>query len=228
MITIICVVLNQADELNQTIQSVKSLNRKVELIVVDGKSNDGTLDIIKGHDDFINSWISEKDNGIYDAFNKGWNMASENSHVLYLGAGDKILKLPKESVLRFSDVLYGNVILEGRYTFISKADFRLKLGNTLHHQALLVKKSLLKASPFDTNFKTYADFDLNQRLLKSGAVFSSCPNLLASAIPDGVSHHFNWKESLSVVRHNYGIYLTGLAFCYYVFQFLIEKINMNN
>jgi len=72
LVSIITVVLNNKKFLGKSILSVLNQNYKnIELIIIDGGSTDGTLDIIKKYKSKINFFISEKDNGLYDAMNKG-------------------------------------------------------------------------------------------------------------------------------------------------------------
>ena len=72
LISIITVVLNDKDNIEKTILSVLNQNYKnIQYIIIDGGSSDGTIDIIKKYEKNIGFWISEKDEGIYDAFNKG-------------------------------------------------------------------------------------------------------------------------------------------------------------
>ena len=76
-ISIITIVFNGKDEIEKTIQSVinQSFN-DCEYIIIDGESSDGTLDVIKKHSSKISKIVSEKDNGIYDAMNKGISYAN--------------------------------------------------------------------------------------------------------------------------------------------------------
>ena len=76
LFSIITVVLNNVNYIEETIKSVIKQNIDVQYIVIDGGSTDGTLDIIKQYEDFIDLWISEKDFGIYDAMNKGIQYSS--------------------------------------------------------------------------------------------------------------------------------------------------------
>jgi glycosyltransferase involved in cell wall biosynthesis len=219
IITIITVVFNSVSHIESTILSViQQTNHKIYYIIIDGGSTDGTVDIIKKYQNKIHYWISERDKGIYDAFNKGWSVAPQNTYILFLGAGDKINNLPQENVIRNAEVVYGRVMLDQKQIFKSKADFRLRLGNTLHHQALLVKKSLFLEPPFDLRFKTYADFDFNQRLLKRKVKFTFDEKFVAYALPGGVSQKFKWVESLSIVKKNFGIGYSILASVYYFLQ----------
>ena len=76
-ITIITVCYNSAATLEKTILSVANQSySNIEYIIVDGNSNDGTVDCIKKHEDKITNWISEPDKGLYDAMNKGIAMAT--------------------------------------------------------------------------------------------------------------------------------------------------------
>lgn len=219
MISIITVCFNAAKDLEQTILSVRAQKLITELryIIVDGNSSDGTLDMIHKYKDVVDEYISENDSGIYDAMNKGWFMAPD-SFILYLGAGDTLINLPDLSAISNYDVIAGNVLLGGGTLFCSKINFKLKLGNTLHHQALLVKKSIHPEPPFNTKFKTYADFDFNQRLYKLKASFVKVNNFAAYAKEGGVSQVFAASESLAVVQQNFGIYWKAVAMFYYFLQ----------
>ena len=83
LITIITVVFNGDKYLQETIDSIKKQNYKnYEFIIIDGGSTDKTLQIIKNNSSMIDYWISEKDEGIYDAFNKGLNLAKGDYFLL--------------------------------------------------------------------------------------------------------------------------------------------------
>lgn len=74
--SVIIVVFNAANYIEDAILSVISQHyKKIELIIIDGGSIDGTVDIIKKYDEYISFWRSEPDNGIYDAMNKGVRIA---------------------------------------------------------------------------------------------------------------------------------------------------------
>ena len=89
--SIITVVLNNEKYIEETIKSIINQNYKnFEYIIIDGKSTDNTLKIIKKYKDKINKFISEKDKGIYDAFNKGISLA--NGRFICIVNSDDILK----------------------------------------------------------------------------------------------------------------------------------------
>ena len=91
MISVIVVSLNTKDDFIKTINSILSQTKKVEIIVVDGESTDGTIEEIKKISKYLNKIIVEKDEGIYFAMNKGIRMAS-SEWVYFLNSGDIINK----------------------------------------------------------------------------------------------------------------------------------------
>jgi glycosyltransferase involved in cell wall biosynthesis len=87
-ITVITSVLNDAENLINAINSIRVQNcPSIEYIIIDGGSTDKTLDVIKENSDIIHKWISEKDNGIYSAWNKGIKLAT-GEWICFLGADD--------------------------------------------------------------------------------------------------------------------------------------------
>jgi len=221
-ITIIIVTFNAAKLLEATITSVIKLDNIIsELIIIDGASTDETVTIIKKYSVNINIWISEADSGIYNAMNKGWNLANPDNYILYLGAGDKIISLPDKNILEKDCIYFGDVWIGDLYPFKSRIDWRLKYGNTLHHQSLLIPKSLFLKSPFDERFKIFADFDFNQRLFKSKRKFIACSQVKAFALPGGISDDSTDLEWLAIIYKNYGAGFAVLGYLHFVYQ----KIN---
>lgn len=216
-IAIITVVHNNADLLEKTIQSVVNLRSAtpVEYLVVDGGSIDGTLEVINDYADHITWWVSEPDQGIYDAMNKGWAAAGYDCFILFLGAGDMILSLPDMGAYDQNNVIYGSVKMGENKIFKPRADYHLNLYNSLHHQALLICKALHPAPPFNCCYQRYADFDFNQRLRKSKAGFVYAPDFVSYAHPGGISDQNCFAESLRIIVKNYGIFWAGVAIAGY-------------
>lgn len=212
------------DDLEETIRSIQSnAYKNIRHIIIDGKSTDNTIRIIKQNESFIYKWISEKDNGVYDAMNKGWQLADNNSYILFLGAGDRLISLPALNK-NSPDIIFGNVQKGKDFIFPSTADIRLRLGNTIHHQALLIRKKLHPTPPFNLQFRTYADFDFNQRLLKQKHRFIKDKQFLSYAKDAGISEHFQKKEALAIVKKNFGVFWVQAAKLYYAMQKVYYKL----
>lgn len=206
-ITIITVVKNAAQLLEDTILSVMEVKStfRLKYVIIDGGSEDHTVDIIKKYEDKLSYWTSEQDFGIYDAMNKGWRAVAPDSFILFLGAGDRLISLPDDmGTFQYNNVIYGDVLIGNNTKFKAKAGYRLRLYNSLHHQALLINKSLHPSAPFNTNYSVFADFDFNQRLMKNGVQFVYSPQLLAYAHPGGVSDKNSFNESIRVIKKNFG------------------------
>jgi glycosyltransferase involved in cell wall biosynthesis len=211
-IYIVTVCLNAKDALSVTVKSIGALKTEdVYYLVVDGNSIDGTKETLIGAGRIIDQWISEPDHGIYEAMNKAISLLPlEEGHVLFLGAGDELLALPTPQQRESGAVLFGNVQI-GDTTFFSSVGWRLKLGNTLHHQGLFVPRSVVADVRFDVRFKLFADFDLNQRLFKAKLPFQALNKTIAYAHPGGVTWYAPISEMLEIIRKNYGILWACLA-----------------
>ncbi len=129
-ISVITVVLNAASHLEETIKSVieKKATVNLDYLIIDGGSTDGTIEIIRRYENQLYYWISERDFGIYDAMNKGWVAASDDSYVLFLGAGDWLISLP-DNIVSYArnDVVYGSVLMGKGTIFKARTGFHLRL-----------------------------------------------------------------------------------------------------
>lgn len=221
LITVITVVLNGEKHLEETIKSViNQTYDNVEYIIIDGGSTDGTLDIIKKYEDKIDYWVSEPDRGIYDAMNKGWSVSCFEARILFLGTGDLIRAYPSEKELRMDvkTIIYGVVDVGGKI-FHSRHGWRLNIGNTLHHQALLIpKRIVLHPEPFSLEFNIYADYELNLKLYKTGGKFYKSDYFRAYAMPDGISANLDYWQMSKVSFKNSGLIWGVLSFVYCFYQ----------
>ena len=156
--------------------------------------------------------------------NKGWQLADSDSYIIFLGAGDYIIQLPDMSKYTNENIIYGMVEMGSRYIFNTTVNFRLKLANAVHHQALLIKKSIHLQPPFLLQYPIYADFDFNQRLYKAGYKFVKDPYFLSHAMAGGVSSIDDRKEMLKIVGKNFGSLYVLFAKLYYLFQDVKKKL----
>ena len=207
LVTIITVVFNGEKHLEQAIQSVISQSyNNVEYIIIDGGSTDGTIDIIRKYDDQIDYWLSEPDEGIYDAMNKGWKL-SQGDYIYYLGSDDILLNIPSQSIQKASlnntGIIYGNIIMDNGQLRISRYNPLIVFKNTLCPQGLFIKKNLLDELPFDTKYKVYADFDLNQKIYKMGATAVKCQSVVAFFRLGGASSSYQENSKLADLKQEY-------------------------
>jgi len=174
-ISIITVVFNGEKYLTQTIESVIRQNCKnIEYIVIDGGSTDGTIDIIKQYEAHIDYWISEKDNGIYDAMNKGLQ-AARGKYVAFINADDwyeegalqKVCDILQKEDLDLLTTGVRVVDENGRPIVIRKSELK-EYGKNIHHQTCFFKRELHLMYPYDTRYKIAADRDLLVKLIKKG------------------------------------------------------------
>jgi len=167
LISIITVVFNGEKYLEETIQSViNQTYDNVEYIIIDGGSTDGTLDIIKKYEDQIDYWVSEKDNGIYDAMNKGIDLAA-GKWINFMNAGDRFYNkkvLDKIVTKLFSDIVcaYGNARWKnGKKAFPFCLPYILRMPN---HQTMFTKSDWLKKNKFDLTYSICADLDSKMKI----------------------------------------------------------------
>ena len=153
-ISIITVCFNSVETIEDTIQSVLSQTYKnFEYIIIDGGSNDGTIDIILNYKDYISKFISEKDNGIYNAMNKGIK-AAKGEFVIFMNGGDcfastTILKDISTDLNSDYDIYYGdnNKISPNSKrlkTYPEKLTFSFFYSSSINHQSTLIRRSLFE------------------------------------------------------------------------------------
>ena len=207
LVSIITVVYNGEKYLEETVQSV--LNQtydNVEYIIIDGGSTDGTVDIIKKYEDKIDYWISEKDSGIYDAMNKGIDIASGN-WINFMNAGDtfydsNVLTHISKSLDNSLSVVSGKVSVFFRNTFIEE------YGNSkiIPHQGGFFNTSYMKKLKFNLDYKIYADSELLRRLQNMPTYSSKYIDInIAKFYLGGVGNHPKYfftrlKEELRIKK----------------------------
>jgi len=227
LVSIVTVVLDGKEYLEQTIRSVMNQPYGVEYIVIDGGSTDGTLDIIKRYENHIDYWVSEPDEGIYDAMNKGWDV-SRGKYVYYLGADDVLLSLPVSFLTKaYSDdvdLVYGDVCLSnGRY-FKSHYGMGLLFNNSLHHQGLFLRRSLFSKAPFRKEYKVFSDFDLNQRLYKQRRKALATHQPVAFFRLTRTREQSRSAEFFQIVRGNFGVAAVAVSYLFLKFRGLAFRL----
>lgn len=223
-VSIITVVRNGEKTIKNTIDSVLNQNyQNVEYIIVDGKSIDGTLEIIKTYEERIDRFISEVDKGIYDAMNKGLNLATGdiigilNSDDFYIDSYvlEKIVNIfiTKKIDSLFADLIYvkpDNLDKVFRYYDSSKClPENFKKAMYPAHPTFFVKRDIYKKyGYFKTDYQIAADFDLIVRFLYTHKIsYFYLPEPIIKMRIGGVSTSFkslyiNTIEQLRVCQEN--------------------------
>lgn len=167
-ISIITINLNNAEGLKKTIRSVLGQTfRDFEFIIIDGGSTDGSYEIIAEHAGSLSFWVSEPDNGIYHAMNKGITRASAD-YLLFLNSGDylvneRILAMVS-SRLGVAEIVYGNLRIGGDgsyrdHAYPDRLTFSYFLSYSLGHPAAFIKRELFeKVGKYDEGMKICADW----------------------------------------------------------------------
>jgi glycosyltransferase involved in cell wall biosynthesis len=209
LVSILTVVFRAREELPALIESVARLKTdKVEFIVIDGGSKDGTCELLSQYDSVIDYWVSEPDKGIYDAMNKGI-AAAQGTFLFHLNAGDRLLHIPvrelEAAASRGTDIVAFRVSIDGKQEFRPAQGFVLRLKNTLHHQGTFYRREDFPV--YDVGYRVFADFDANQRLARRGARIEIFDQVVASHMGGGLSDvhtKANVSEFFQIIRKNYG------------------------
>lgn len=175
ILSIITVNLNDAKGLQKTLASFNQIDlnkQQFEWIVIDGGSKDNSIDIIQNNNHYITKWISEPDKGIYDAMNKGIDLAN-GDYIIFMNAGDCFENIEKifEQIPHWNeDIIYGDYIETNAILLVKKQtpvlDFLYFLGKTINHQSVFIKKEWVKKYRFETEYSIVADWVMLFKILK--------------------------------------------------------------
>ncbi|RYU86910.1 glycosyltransferase [Mucilaginibacter terrigena] len=220
VLSVITIVYNNSRDIERTLLSV--LNQTygaIEYIVVDGASNDGTLEIIKRYENRIAKLISEKDKGIYDAMNKGLALAT-GDYVIFMNSGDEFYA--NDTVAKVfatapdADIYYGETEMVndereslGRRRHKAPAKFTwrsFKYGMSVSHQAIYIKRSLVE--PYDPKYQLSADIDWIIRAAKKAKKIVKVDGYVAKYLVGGMSkakHKQSLLERFDIMKRHYGL-----------------------
>jgi len=207
LISIVTVVFNGEKYIESTIKSILSQSyENIEYIIVDGGSNDKTLDIIGSYNDKIDYWISEKDKGISDAFNKGIGLA--RGEIIGLINADDYLN---EDSIRFVMNSYNKnepkIICGGMFILHPKRPTRswystmvnLDKEMTIAHPATFIPKIFYEQfGCYDLDFKIAMDYELMLRMRNKNVNFFMLRSMITTMRGGGVSSKHYWKGLLEI------------------------------
>jgi len=203
-ISIIVAVFNGAKTLQQCIDSVAQQSyANKELIIIDGGSNDGTVDLLKTNSEQINYWISEPDSGIYNAWNKGLEQA-KGDWICFLGADDyfwdlqvlerlsaQLVKLPSSIRVAYGQVMIVNEFGQGLYRIgepWQKVKKHFNQFMCIPYTGTMNRRSLFELhGKFNESFRISGDYELLLRELKTNNAFFAQVGIVAAMRDRGVS-----------------------------------------
>lgn len=209
LITVITAVFNGLSELEATLNSVLGQRYDaVEYIVVDGGSQDGTVEILRRYDDRIDYWFSEPDKGISDAWNKAIALAS-GEYISFLNAGDEYLEGALSSVAKrippfefsWGDMLWiaesGEATpYQGRDSYREVIEYVMPFN---HPTMFFQRASVLRVNGYSTICRFAMDYDLVRKIVRAGGNGVYVPFTIAKMKAGGI-HDRNYSDTVSEVK----------------------------
>lgn len=193
--SIITINLNNFDGLKKTIESVTAQSFKdFEWIVIDGGSTDGSRELVEQYSNHLSYWVSEPDKGVYDAMNKGIEVA-HGDYIIFMNSGDCFAS---QNVL--SDVvddLDGDIVAgwvkEDNSQRILKPPACFTLWNLFHnnipHQAEFIRRGLFEEiAMYSEDLKVIADYEFNIRAALHDYNYKTINRIVAIVEPGGISN----------------------------------------
>ena len=244
LFSIITVVYNGDKHLEQTIKSVlNQSNKNFEYIIIDGGSNDNSLKIIKKYEKKIDYWVSEKDRGIYDAFNKGMKVA-KGKFVGFINSDDVYRKNALRIISNYYfdnkcfDFIFGSVkkhwgVLYGFRPYKIKYSWGFY---SSHSTGFFIKRDVAeKVGLYNIKYKYHADYDYFYRLIvkkKMQGVSTKKNELIGVFRRGGFSSQISfWKKLNEEIKirynNNQNIFLLILIFCNKFFRNLDQIFKKN-
>ncbi len=219
IISIITITYNAQDTLERTIQSIVTQHYPyIEYIIIDGASTDATCEIISRYKDHISYFISEPDQGLYHAMNKGLARATGH-YVWFINAGDEIFDASTlQRIFQqhpYADIYYGDTVMTnldgeiiGNRRLVPPEDLRwdsFKKGMLVSHQSFIAKRSIV--SPYNIKYKFSADFEWCLVALKNAQTIKNTHQTLSRFLDGGITKKNiipGLKERFSIMCQYYG------------------------
>lgn len=245
-LSVITIVYNNVADIERTMRSVLDQTYKnLEYILVDGGSDDGTLEVIKRYESQLARVISEPDKGIYDAMNKGL-AAATGEYVLFMNSGDEIYD-PETVEEIFSlddsaDIYYGETEMYdaewkslGQRRHCAPEVFNwksFKYGMSVSHQAIYIKRSITE--PYDLKYKYSSDIDWIIKAAKNASSIVNTNRYVAKYLVGGMSkkkHLASLKERFQIFTKYYGFLpnlLNHFVIAFSLFGYFVKHRRTND
>jgi len=212
-LSIITITFNNLSGLEKTVKSVLEQSfTEFEFIIVDGNSSDGTKEWLSENSQKISKWISEKDSGIYNAQNKGIDLAN-GTYCLFLNAGDVLVKnnvLEKAFSLmnQETDIAYGDVLLSNENGVYSKKRHPEQLSSlyllkeVVAHQSQFIRRELfMKFGKYNEEFLITADFEFFAKMFwEKNVNLQHIPLTVSDFNTEGLSSSVSQRKKIEEER----------------------------
>ena len=235
-ISIITINLDNHNGLLKTIKSIVNQTcSDFEFIIIDGGSKDGSKELIEQYSQELNYWISEPDNGIYNAMNKGINNA-QGEYILFLNSGDELYNVFSiENALLYldlNDLICFDLIFRNDQDVISNypssIGYSYLLKSSIGHPSTFIKKELFNKIRFDENLKIVSDWKFFLIIIfKYKATYKKVNRVLSIFYADGISSNIQnqlliQEERNLVLKEYFGFFL------FFLVQFEILKNSISS
>jgi glycosyltransferase involved in cell wall biosynthesis len=242
-VSVITVVYQAEALIERTLRSICSqdIRESIQIVLVDGASKDNTIGIARTWLNPSDILISEPDKGIYDAMNKGLQVA-QGEYVIFINAGDELYESTTLGRMlgaaTNADLYYGETaIVNDRGEF--KGSRRLtppknltrrsmQYGMCVSHQSLLAKRALCPT--YDMHYKISADIDWTIRLLERCNTTCYVNNFVSKFLEGGVSsarRKQGLKERWQILSHHFGTFRNILNHCWILIRYIIHRFTKN-
>lgn len=211
-VSVVTVTFNCRDIIENTILSVISQNySNMEYIIIDGSSKDGTVDVIRKYNNKIVKWLSEPDNGIFDAMNKSLSYVT-GDYVIFMNAGDRfvnnhVISDVFENYVGDDVLIYGDTYVMTKYGYrlrktdpiylnnATRRDYVFK-GQGICHQSLFTKVDILKRVKFNLEYPLGADYDTTAKVYNEGGKKIKYCKIPVAVFDDRVGGASHYREMM--------------------------------
>ena len=240
-ISIVTVVLNDSERFHHTASNIAELSyENIEYIVIDGGSSDETLNVIDGFKDGIDVYLSEHDEGLYHAMNKGIELAT-GEWIIFMNAGDKfennnvLNTIFKAGSYEDFDILYSDVKVSytGFQTYQSSGDMtEIEKGMQFCHQSALIKLTYHKRRHYNIQNKMCADFEFFYNAANQNVSFLKLNQTIANVTSLGISDrnreavYYSWWSIIGfndIKLNFFYIHRIFIAIVKRIIKFLLPK-----
>ena len=241
LISVITVCFNAKKELSETFRSVREQDSNLfEYVIIDGDSKDGSKELFESNADIIDVLISEADQGIYDAMNKGMKN-SKAPFLWFMNAGDlfyeadTVKKVCEHLKLSGAWASYGDAMLIDvdhnqlglrRGSAPRELGFKsLKYGMEVCHQAFVVHRDCV--SDYSLDYKISSDIDWMLRILKKCGPFQKHEAIYCNFLIGGISSNIyrkSWKERYKVLSSHYGLLPNFFNHIIISLRYILQKL----